>query len=271
MTQKKNQKIVVLLSLTSFDKILILNGIKIASIFQKELCLCYNYSKKQKKNHPLFKTRLAGYTNPLKNEIPALEVSTLLLSERVKNLPEKLSDNWEAIFLIAGKFEFKKYSHAVTESPVPFLFVDTQQETVPEYKRLVLPVDLRKENSDSALWSSYFGRFNQTLIVVVAANDKNRENIKQVTRNVFLTKKLFQKFQLQHKIFKGQKNSLAIANEALKLALASDFDFISVLGSSTITPLDLLVGLPEKKIVRNSGKLPVLIINPRRDNYILCD
>lgn len=271
MTEKKEQKIVVFLSLQPSDKNLILNGIKIASIFQKELCLCYNYSKKQKKQHGQFKSNLFEYTDLIKNEIPQIKVSTILLSESVRQLPEKLSDDVEAIFLIASKSEFKKYSPAVSESPIPFLFVDEKLETVPDYKRMILPVDLRSESSDSALWSSYFGRFNHTVIVVVAASDKNKENKKQVAKNVVLTKKLFQKFDLQHKIFKGQRNSLGIADEALELALSMEIDFISILGSSTITPLDLLVGLPEKKIIRRSASLPVLIINPRKDNYILCD
>ncbi len=271
MPEKKEQKVIILLSLLPSDKNLILNGIKIASIFQKELCLCFNSSGKQKKEHNQIKNKLNEYANPIKNEIPGINVSTLLVSEHLRDLPEKLSDDLEAVFMIAPKSEFKKYSPALTESPIPFLFIDGNQETIPDYRRMVLPIDLRKENSDSALWASYFGRFNNTVIVVVAANDNNKENKSQVAKNVILTKKLFQKFNLQHKFFKAQKSSLGVANEALELALSMEIDFIILLGSSTITPLDLLVGLPEKKLIRNSGNLPVLIINPRKDNYILCD
>ncbi|MCG6190565.1 universal stress protein [Maribellus maritimus] len=271
MAEKKEQKIVVFLSLFPSDKNLILNGIKIATIFKKELCLCFNYSGKQKKNHSEFKAKLIEYSTPIKNEIPGLKVSTLLLSEHLKDIPEKLSDDLEAIFIIAAKSQFRKYSPALTESPVPFLFVDEKKETIPDYKRVVLPIDLRSENSDSALWVSYFGRFNNTVIVVVAANDKIRENKNRVAKNVVLTKKLYQKFNLQHKFFKGQKGSLGVADEALELALTMEIDFLTILGSSTITPLDLLVGLPEKRIIRHSKSLPVLVINPRKDNYILCD
>lgn len=267
----KEQKIVVLLSLTSSDKMLILNGLKIASLFQKELCLLYNFSKKEKKYREELKQQLTNYSLPLKKEVSGLNVSTLLLSEKLVHLPEKLSDDFEAIFLIAPSSQFAKYSKAVTESPVPFLFVDENRETVPEYKNLVLPIDLRRENSDSALWSSYFGRFNGAEIVVVAANDKDRENKKQVAKNIVLSKKLFQKFNISHKIFRGQKSSLGNAFEALELALSSKADFLTILGSSTITPLDLMIGLPERKIIKKAGSLPVLVINPRKDNYILCD
>lgn len=267
----KDQKIVVLLTLTPSDKTLILNGLKIASLFQKELCLFYNYQKKEKKYHDRYKQQLIEYSLPVKNEVPGLKVSTLLLSENLPNIPEKLSDDFEAIFFVAAASRFAMYSKALSESPVPFLFVDENRETVPEYKNMILPIDLRKENSDSALWSSYFGRFNGTEVVVVAANDKNRDDQKQVAKNVVLSKKLFHKFNIHHKIFRGQKSSLGNAFEALELAHSSNADFLTILSSSTITLLDLLVGLPERKIIKRAGSLPVLVINPRKDNYILCD
>lgn len=267
----KEQKIVVLLSLTPSDKILILNGLKIASLFHKELCLLYNFPQKEKKNYEKFKNQLTQYSLPLRNEIPGLKVSNLLLSERLTVLPERLSDDFEAIFMVAPSSQFSKYTKAVSESPIPFLFVDETRETVPDYKNLVLPIDLRKENSDSALWSSYFGRFNGAEIVVVAANDKDKNNQTQVAKNVVLSKKLFNKFNIPHKIFKGQKSSLQNAYEALELAHSANADFLTILSSSTITPLDLLVGLPERKIIKKAGTLPVMVINPRKDNYILCD
>lgn len=271
MSEKKEQKIIVCLSMAPSDRILILNGIKIASIFRKELCLIYNYPGSKKKFHADYKSKLMDYTQPIKNEIPGLKVSTLLLSEPVCELPEKLSDEMEAIFLIAPSSQFSAYSKAVTRSPIPFLFVDETMEKVPEYNKIVLPVDLRKENEDSVMWSSYFGRFAGAEIVVVAAGDRRKENQEQVAKNVLMAKKLFQKFSIVHKIYKGQHSSLRNAFEALELAQNSNADLLIILGSSVITPLDLLVGLPERKIIKKAGKLPVLMINPRKDNYILCD
>jgi len=134
-----------------------------------------------------------------------------------------------------------------------------------------MPVDIRKENSDAALWCSWFGRFNKSEVVVIGANDKDREMQKMVGHNILLAKKLFNKFQIRHKVYKGIKSSLGNAFEALELAKSSESDLLVILGSSTITPLDWLIGLPERKIIKQAEQLPVLFINPRRDNYILCD
>ncbi len=265
------QKIVVLISFTSDDKSLILNGLKIASVFNKELCLVYNYSSTEKKRYDEFKIRLQNYTLPLKNEPIQLKVSTLMLSEKKAYLPEKLSDDLEAILIVAAASQFANHAKSLSESPIPFLFVNSNGSVIPDYKKLILPIDLRKESSESALWASYFGRFNQAVVAVVAASDKSKEDQKQVTKNVVLSKNLFLKIKMNHKIYKGTKSSWRNAFEALELAQTTKSDLLIILGSSTITPLDWLVGLPERKIIEKAGELPVLVINPRRDNYILCD
>ncbi|MEN8118105.1 MAG: hypothetical protein ABFS16_14065, partial [Bacteroidota bacterium] len=221
MPEHKDQKIVILTELAPTDKTIILNGIKLASVFRKELCLAYNYSQKEKRDLYRFKNELQNYANPVKSEIPGLKVSTLLFSESTKELPDILAETHEAILLVANSGNFKKYSKALTESSIPFLFIPSEGE-VSEYNHIVLPIDLRTENSDSALWSSYFGRYNYAEIVVVAANDKGKEEQKQVAKNVILTKKLFSKFNIRHKVFKGTKSSFRNSFEALELALSSN-------------------------------------------------
>ncbi|MFW5823158.1 MAG: hypothetical protein ACOCU7_07185 [Tangfeifania sp.] len=270
MNEKKEQKIVVLTHLVTTDKTLILNGIKIASIFNKELCLVYHYTKKEKSKRDIIRQKLQEYLVPVKNEIPALKTSVMLIPGPISEMPELLADDYEAILFITESFRFKSYAKATASSPVPFLFIHPEAP-VSMFSKIVMPVDIRQENSDAALWCSWFGRFNQAEVAVIGANDKNREMQKMVGHNILLTKKLFNKFQIRHKVYKGRKSSLGNAFEALEMAKSSESDLLVILGSSTITPLDWVIGLPERKIIKQAEKLPVLFINPRRDNYILCD
>lgn len=270
MNKPALQKISVLLTLSDADKILILNGIKTAVIFGKELCLVIHHKKRDNKKRTRFRQKLQEYITPLKKEIPALTTSSLLLSGHMEDLPERLADDYETILIVAGAGLYGKYSQAAAASPVPFLFVSPDAPVSP-FKKIVMPIDLRAENSDSALWCSWFGRFNKSEVIAVAADDKGHEEKRQLARNVFLTKKLFRKFHIPHKIFKGRRSSLGNAFEALELAQSSESDLFILLGSSTITLLDLLIGLPERKIIRQASQFPILLVNPRRDNYILCD
>lgn len=270
MSEVKDQKIIVLCELKPSDKDLILNGIKIASIFKKELCLVYNYSKKKKKSYLKFKEEIQNYVGPIKNELPGLVVSTLLLTKTWSELPDILADNYEGIIIVANAECFKQYSKLLSESSIPILFVRAGSKIM-DYNHIVQPIDVRKENSDASLWCSYFGRFNTAEIVVVAANDKGRSEKRGIARNVELARKLYQKFNVVHKTYKGTKSSFRNSFEALDLALASDCNLLVILGSSAVTPLDLLIGLPERKVINRVGNLPVLVLNPRKDNYILCD
>lgn len=270
MNNSLDQKIVVLTELTKDDNTLILNGIKLATIFNKELCLLYNYPLKRKKQHHEFKTKLQEYSSVVKKDVQNLKVSTLLLNESKDNLPDVLAEKFECVLIVANSTNFKSYSKCLLESPVPMLFAHPDSRIM-DFDHLVQPIDLRKENSDGSLWSSYFGRFNEAEIVVVAANDKSKEGKYNVSKNAELTSKLYKKFNIKHKLYKGTKSSFRISFEALELALASECNLLVILGSSTITPIDYLIGLPERKLIRQAGKLPVMVINPRRDNFILCD
>jgi len=234
--------------------------------------LVYNYSGREKKKYKEIKQGLQNYTEPIKKEAVGVIVSTLMMSEKKAYLAEKLADDLDAILILAPAVAFKRHSKSLSESPVPYLFIHPEGATKNvEFKKLIVPVDLRKESSEGALWASYFGRFNNSAVAVVAAKDKYAEDKKKVTKNVLLFKKFFQKFNINHKIYKGTKTSLGNAFEALDLAKSSKSDLLIILGSSTITPLDKLIGLPERKIIEKAKELPVLVINPRKDNYILCD
>lgn len=268
MTSPKEQKIVVITENSQHDAGIIKHGLALSSIFRKELCLLRNISKKQ--HAETAKEQLRRQAQVLNEELPNLRISTLLTRQSLHNFAPFLAEDHEAILIVANAQSFKNYSKAIAESPIPFLFVHPESSFT-QYNHLVHPIDLRKENSDSALWCSYFGRFNRAEIISIAANDKDKDSQRIVAKNVLLTRKLFEKFNLNFKVFKGKRSSLRNVFEALDFALASDSNLLVILGSSTITPLDLLIGLPERKVVKRAGKLPILIINPRRDNYVLCD
>jgi len=271
MADRKEQKIAVLTENADSDKNLILHGIKLATAFQKELCFVFVQEKNKKADSGLAKTVLEGYRKVVNRDIPDLPVSSVFLhGDPVEAIPP-LVDEQEAILIIARQALYRKWSSSIRHSPVPFLFVNEKQKNLSDYKKVVLPVDLRKESRDAILWASYFARFSHAGINVLAANDKARDNIKSVQKNIVLMKTLFKKLHVGLKVFKGSTNSLKIHFEALDLAKSSKADLIIILGSSYISFIDLIVGLPENKIIKNAGELPVLLINPQKDMYIMCD
>jgi len=271
MPEKKEQKIVVLTENSDSDKILVLHGVKLATAFKKELCLLHLAGKNEKKIKKTITENLTKYNKVVRDEVPSLNVSYLILKGNARDLIDTLADKYEAILIISRKTMYNKLSGALRQSPLAFLFLNHEITQIPGYKKIILPVDLRRETKDAALWASYFARFNNSAVNVLVANDKDKANIRSITKNIKAIKILFLKLRIPMKLYKGKNNSLKIQFEALDIAGSSDAELLIILASSYISIFDLMIGLPEKKIINKSGSLPVLVINPRKDMYIMCD
>ncbi len=169
MGKIKAQKVVVILSLNESDHVLIENGIRLATIFKKELCLVVQTREKYKKSNEQLNQKLENHKKNIQHKNLNLNVSNILFTGSKKSLPETLADDDEAILIVVPTSSFSDYSSALAVSPVPFLFVDENSTEISTFNKIILGIDLRTENKDSALWSSYFGRFNNADIVIVCS------------------------------------------------------------------------------------------------------
>lgn len=263
------QKIVVLTQLNDSDVNLILCGTRLAILFNKELCLFYHATGSY---HPgSIDEQLKKYQDKLHAEIPGMPVSILVGNFRKQTMALVLADEYEAILLVAGSSRMNNLSSTLQNSPVPFIFVSEVLPFCSDFSRIIFPVDLRPQNKDAMKWAYYFGKHNKSEIIAIGANDTSRDNIRQVTQTMVTLKKMAEKSGIPHKIYRGTAGSLRIYNEGLEAARELGGNLMLLLGSSTITILDLILGLPEAKIVRKADGMPVLVVNPRRETYLVCE
>ncbi len=263
------QKIVVYLTTAPSDAVVTEYGIRLAVIFGKELCLFFNGARRE---HGLdIDAKLVRHREEIRTRLPGLPVSVLVGAYRDEQLAVRLADEQEAILLLADPGSFRKLAPALRESPIPFLFAGASRTGLSDFKKVVFPVDLRPRNSEAIKWILYFGKYNQSEIIAVGANDRYASNRQLVGRNLALLKKMLQRYGVGHRIVRGTQNSLGINRESLHAARETGAGMLVLLGSSAITFLDYLLGLPEAKIVSEARGLPVLIVNPRRETYLVCE
>lgn len=263
------QKIVVLTQLNDSDVNLILCGTRLATLFSKELCLFYHATGNYHAGR--IDEQLKKYQEKLHAKIPGLPVSILVGNFRKPTMALVLADEHEAILLVAGSSRIKNLSSTLQNSPVPFIFISEALPFSSDFRRIIFPVDLRPQNKDAVKWAYYFGKHNRSEIVAIGANDSSGDNRRQVMQILETLKRLVEKSGIPHKIYRGTSGSLRIHNEGLEAARELGGDLILLLGSSTITILDLILGLPETKIVRKAEGMPVLVVNPRRETYLVCE
>ena len=244
-------------------------GIKLASAFQKELRLLYLTGS----NGIMEKAEaeMDRYSDTFSKNVPGLLVTCAVIKHPGRNFSRVLADEMEAIVLVAGFSRFKELAKPLRSSPIPFLFINEYEPFTSSFRRVIVPVDIRRQNKDSLLWSVFFGRNNDSEIIAIGANDRSKESQKAVAGHLHSLKKLLTKSNITHRIYKGSRGSLSIQREVLETSGQLNADLMILLGSSYVTWLDLLIGLPEEKIIRQAGNLPVLVVNPRRETYLVCD
>jgi len=264
-----NQKIVVFLGLGEYDANLIPYGVGLATVFRKELCLFYHATGVYQADK--CDLQLKEYRYSVQNHNPTLPVSILIAPFRKDKLAAVLSDEHEAILMVVGSSSFRRLSQSLQNSPIPFLFVNEKKPANVDFSRIFFPVDLRKQNKDAMKWIFYFGRYAGSEIIVIGAEDKWKSYREQVTSNLTAIKKNLLKYGINHKIYRGSRGSLGIHNEGFEAASRLHAGMMVLLGSSVFTLLDLILGLPEEKIVRRAKETAILVINPRRETYLVCE
>lgn len=250
----------------------IVHGVRIASIFKKELCLFHPLGKKTERTDKLaVQKSLSSIIRKLKEDLPSIPVSSLTLKGNLTQCIDQIAERYDGIMLVLSNEKVKSKLPALQQSPIPFLFVKGSNPDTLRYSSLILPVDFRKVMKDTSLWASYFGRFNHSKVTILSATEKNSDYAKMIKKNLRFIEKLLYKLQLDVHQRTTSKGSFGLPFEALTQCRGNGYDLLIIPSSKNISLIDLLIGLPEKKIIRQAGETPVLCINPKRDMYILCD
>ena len=103
-------------------------------------------------------------------------------------------------------------------SRIPYLLVNDDLKQPELYKHLVLPVDSTKESKEKVLWASYFGRFNESKVTVLAGHYKDEYLIKYLNNNLKFINKMFNDFEINFEVIKTTQKQNNMDSYALDFA-----------------------------------------------------
>ena len=193
----------------------------------------------------------------------------LIFSKKTDNT-EKLSEFIEEqdaallIFELTGNADIQKYLNICRDLRVPYLFLRPNAKF--DLKQISLPVSFLVEDKEKAPFASAFGRFLKSKILIYAPKDygsKAKQNINQM-------KTLFNSFALDYAEKQGKKDSFSIEREAAQNAEHDNCGMVIISASREYGLDDIIFGSKEKRILQKT-QIPILLINPRADLYVLCD
>ncbi len=271
MSNLSDQRIMVYCDFSQSMNDAIVHGVRIADIFKKELCLFHALGKKGRDEKLAVQKSLAVIIRKLKKDLPRMSISSLTLKGDLSEAIDRVAEQYDGIMLILATDRLKQKMAALQLSPIPFLFVSGSSESQLRYDKILLPVDFRTVMKDTSLWASYFGRFNKSSTLVLSANDNDLDQKKKIKKNIRFIEKLLMNLQLDVKFENAKKGSLGLPGESLSKCTATKSNLLIIPSSKNISLIDMIIGLPETKIIKKAKEHPVLCINPKRDMYILCD
>lgn len=263
------QKIVVVCDFSERMKEVIVHGVRLADILKKELCLIAIWKSKSQKIQ--FQEKLKNATLTIKQDVPEMQVSSLLLRNSLRDNIEKLTWDYDAVLVVLHQSDIKSGLKAFRESSIAFLFVNGDSPEYLGYKNVLLPIDFRKASKETALWASFLGRFNRSTIHLIYAHETDKEQAANLNKNLNFIQKFLTNLHVNHLSIAGKSSSWGICNETIANAHEWKGNVMVFAGSTYISLIDLLIGLPEGKIIRKAGNLPILIINPRKEICVMCD
>lgn len=248
----KTQQILVPFYGDVIPKLALDNAIFLAKGFSKEVCLCAMSRK--------IGSESGFQTDVVINYISALEFSDGSFSSIV--------DITDAIMVVWSRedtLSLNKQLNLCRDLRIPYLFIPKSGRVFLSISKMVVPIGFLIEEKEKAPWACSFGNFFGSDIILFEPNDKGS---KAKSNSAFI-QKVLNGYKLGYSVRKGKKNSFGIEKEGVKLALQLNAELAFITASRDFGLDDMFFGTKEYHILRKSF-LPVLVLNPRGDIYVLC-
>jgi nucleotide-binding universal stress UspA family protein len=184
----------------------------------------------------------------------------------LSNFCEEKEVSFLFIQLIENKArKIQQLLNACRELRIPYIIYKNSFENL-RTNKIILPVNFLEEEVEKAQFASAFGRFCNSEIYILQANDYGSK----AATNVERMQELFNKFDLNVQVEKAKGDSFKVDKEAVNKAIELKAGLIIITASRDYGLDDILFGPREQHLIRKSSS-PLLIVNPRADLYALCD
>jgi hypothetical protein len=176
----------------------------------------------------------------------------------------------EASMVIFQLSESKGYNKVNTflklsrELRVPYIFTKPYFEAV-DLSKVLVPVTFLVEDKEKGPFSSSMGRFFQSELLMMTAKDYGPK----AKRHTDAICTLLDKFKLPYRFIESQKDSFKVELEATQRSEELGAGMVMISASRTYGLDDIIFG-PKELACINEASVPIMLINPRADLYVLC-
>lgn len=271
---KKKHRIIALVDDTEYGRVSLAHAFKFARIFRADLCVVQPESKE-------ISAKIRLEVDELNAEFQDAD-KTCILNPEIPGTFKKgifhYAEAENAIIMVLPASQTKGetlYTHKtalklIQKSRIPCVVTGLMPPAADAYKNVVLPLDSLRQSKEKSLWAGYFSRFYQATVHVLIASNKDVYMRNKTLQNLKFTQKIYANLEIQYKIHEVGELKQDIDEYALTYAPEVNGSLVLVMTTRFFTPVDLIFGPPELKVIANPQQLPVMCINQRDDLYVLC-
>ncbi len=147
---------------------------------------------------------------------------------------------------------------------VPYIFVKPYFAPV-NLQRVLVPVSFLVEDREKGPFSSGLGRFFASELLMMPAKDYGTK----AQQNTDAICTLLDKFNLNYRFIEAKEDSFKIELEAVRRTKELEAGMVLISASREYGLDDIIFGPKELKCI-NEAVVPIMLINPRADLYVLC-
>lgn len=217
----------------------------------------------------------------LRDTLPAdANVTYVALKGKTREVVEKLPVLIGAVALVChvdAKARRRHPQHArellsnFRSCKVAYLTVQEPMRNPRQLQNVALVVEFKKETKEKFIWASYFARFNHSVVHALHYDYKDE----------MLRRKWFDNMKFLHRLFSAlgigftphvipDKSTFEDVN-ALRYCAEQHYDLLVSVTTDERDLLEFFIGTQERRTIVNSQHIPVLLLNPREDLYVICD
>jgi nucleotide-binding universal stress UspA family protein len=233
---------------------------KLSDTYSKEICLL------SIANNESDEERCQGYLNAYKTK---LAEKSIFADTTVVPSADEFTSTIEAaeasmlVFEITPNSSIRKMLKLCRELRTPYFFCKPGMKIA--FDKILVPVNYLIEEREKGPFSSSFGRFFKSKIMLMTAKDYGSK-AKETTEAIAT---LLDHAGVEHSRVEAKKDSFKIEFEAVEKSAELGADLLICSASRDYGLDDIVFGPKEQKVLKKSN-IPVMLINPRGDLYSLC-
>ena len=155
------------------------------------------------------------------------------------------------------KFLRSRSIRVMMGSRIPFIVVQAPPKRL-SFRRVIFPIDFRKENKEKLVWISALSKYYTSKIFLY----KPASNDYKVKTNLEFSKRFLEGKNIDYDIVACKKGD-SLTESSINYANEVDAHLIIIVLRKNISRFGNLLGLNEQKYISNKYKIPVMVVNPR--------